>query len=676
LGSLRAIVRKAVSPQPLMRYANGQEMAAALGEWLESAKKGTMKFKTGDALPARAIAPAAAPPAQPTPGGNFGVFSLVGLLVMALIGAGIWFAMQDDEEEGGTVIAPAPAGPATPVEPQRPPAVTGSGQPAPQTPPEKPPAPTPEAIKTKYRKLLAGVREEVIAARLENRNALEAAIVIRPNWDPYFALVDDELHLLPRTFPAGNRASINTNLLTKHAIRNQEQIHDDHYFALETLTRDCLAELKAAGVKPEREVSRTWEACVEWLGLSPLHVLALTLAGEWEMETGAAVVAIDGDHKARVSLGAAEFSGEGVVETSKDGEIRIARVPGDPSRKWFLRWRNDTLVGMDETGAECTFIRRDPAVAANRNPEPGKQPDRPPGDGARPWPPEITEPALLELQEKYHAALEAQIGSMVSGYRSVLTKALALAERRDNIRSIDQLNAEIRRLDEIPWKTGRVRMEDIEWDDEIPLSYQGKKSIFDRSFREKMDRLQTAYVDELRKLRAEFRGKRKDSRQVEHVLEQFELPPGTVRARYVKLQAEEAEGVNQAVISELEILDARGEPIPRDSMEIHGTSSTQGERQDNPARSPELVLDGKPQTFWHTTWSPERADFPHWIAIDMRGPQVIGGFRVLPRQQEWQRGGDLRRWVLFTSLDGEEWREVARGGFPKTSERQEFRFAK
>ncbi|KUM41111.1 discoidin domain-containing protein [Arthrobacter sp. EPSL27] len=78
------------------------------------------------------------------------------------------------------------------------------------------------------------------------------------------------------------------------------------------------------------------------------------------------------------------------------------------------------------------------------------------------------------------------------------------------------------------------------------------------------------------------------------------------------------------------------------------------------------VLDGSAATFWHSRWSPApAAPLPHFITIDTKATQSIGGLRYLPRTDN--RNGRVGSFEIRVSTDGTTWSApVARGTLPDT----------
>jgi hypothetical protein len=90
------------------------------------------------------------------------------------------------------------------------------------------------------------------------------------------------------------------------------------------------------------------------------------------------------------------------------------------------------------------------------------------------------------------------------------------------------------------------------------------------------------------------------------------------------------------------------------------------EAQDYPASN---VLDGNPETIWHTPWGQGAPGFPHEIVLEFPAPVAMAGCKLLPRQD--MRNGWIKDYALYVSSDGKSWgRPGARGAFDRSDEMQ------
>jgi galactose oxidase len=84
------------------------------------------------------------------------------------------------------------------------------------------------------------------------------------------------------------------------------------------------------------------------------------------------------------------------------------------------------------------------------------------------------------------------------------------------------------------------------------------------------------------------------------------------------------------------------------------TDSAQG---GNPGNN---VLDGNPNSFWHTQYNPNLDQLPHRITIDMQKTQTVNGLYYLPRQ-DGQANGNVGQYQVYVSNDNANWQQVATG---------------
>lgn len=69
------------------------------------------------------------------------------------------------------------------------------------------------------------------------------------------------------------------------------------------------------------------------------------------------------------------------------------------------------------------------------------------------------------------------------------------------------------------------------------------------------------------------------------------------------------------------------------------------------------LVDGDPNTYWHSAWSSGVAPLPHWIQINFDEPTELGAFKYWFRNNADTRGRPTQ-WGLETSEDGETWERV------------------
>ncbi|WP_345065873.1 glycoside hydrolase family 2 TIM barrel-domain containing protein [Sphingobacterium thermophilum] len=88
-----------------------------------------------------------------------------------------------------------------------------------------------------------------------------------------------------------------------------------------------------------------------------------------------------------------------------------------------------------------------------------------------------------------------------------------------------------------------------------------------------------------------------------------------------------------------------------------------------------FLVDGNPNTIWHTTYSVTVAQYPHWVDFDMGEEKMIKGFTYLPRQDG--PNGRIKAYKIQVSLDGKNWSDpIIEGSFSRETTLQTVRFEK
>lgn len=76
----------------------------------------------------------------------------------------------------------------------------------------------------------------------------------------------------------------------------------------------------------------------------------------------------------------------------------------------------------------------------------------------------------------------------------------------------------------------------------------------------------------------------------------------------------------------------------------------------------EHMVDGNPNTYWHTMFSVTVANYPHWVDFDCGAAKTLKGFSYLPRQDS--QNGNIKDYEIQVSMDGKTWGPViAKGAF-------------
>ena len=89
----------------------------------------------------------------------------------------------------------------------------------------------------------------------------------------------------------------------------------------------------------------------------------------------------------------------------------------------------------------------------------------------------------------------------------------------------------------------------------------------------------------------------------------------------------------------------------------------------------EYLVDGNPNTYWHTMWSVTVANYPHWVDFDCGSVKTLKGFKYLPRQDS--RNGNIRQYSIQVSDDGNKWSQpVCEGEFANDQKEKRVLFEK
>ena len=110
------------------------------------------------------------------------------------------------------------------------------------------------------------------------------------------------------------------------------------------------------------------------------------------------------------------------------------------------------------------------------------------------------------------------------------------------------------------------------------------------------------------------------------------------------------------------VVKVNTDPKPDDAandLPVDGVKVTAGSLEPSEG-SLEALLDGDPNSFYHSNWSgtrPTADDF--WITLELPETTEVSGLRYLPRQSS--ANGRILSYVISYSLDGNEWTEAAAG---------------
>lgn len=89
---------------------------------------------------------------------------------------------------------------------------------------------------------------------------------------------------------------------------------------------------------------------------------------------------------------------------------------------------------------------------------------------------------------------------------------------------------------------------------------------------------------------------------------------------------------------------------------------------------PQHILDGKPDTFWHTAYSDGEPRHPHEVVVDLGSPQTVGGVELHGRPSN--PNGRIAKVEVYLSGDGKAWTKAVAGTLSNREGRQVVHFEK
>lgn len=140
---------------------------------------------------------------------------------------------------------------------------------------------------------------------------------------------------------------------------------------------------------------------------------------------------------------------------------------------------------------------------------------------------------------------------------------------------------------------------------------------------------------------------------------EFQTTPSPT-ARYVRLTAlSEVNGAAWTAVGEFSVLDGNGSPVPISEQSIHDYDSEELVDEFSPVVR---VIDGNPDTFWHTEWGAVNPPPPHFVTIDLGSLRPVGGFIYTPRQAGVN--GRIANYQVHYSSDAVNWTLMTSGTWP------------
>lgn len=75
------------------------------------------------------------------------------------------------------------------------------------------------------------------------------------------------------------------------------------------------------------------------------------------------------------------------------------------------------------------------------------------------------------------------------------------------------------------------------------------------------------------------------------------------------------------------------------------------------------AVDGKPSSFWHSSWAEGHPGHPIHLTIEMPATRRIRGFTYLPRQDKRVPDSMVEAWRIDASIDGKDWKAIGQAEF-------------
>ena len=85
------------------------------------------------------------------------------------------------------------------------------------------------------------------------------------------------------------------------------------------------------------------------------------------------------------------------------------------------------------------------------------------------------------------------------------------------------------------------------------------------------------------------------------------------------------------------------------------------------------LVDGNPETIWHTVYGVTLANYPHWVVFDAGSVKPLIGLTYLPRRNG--SNGDIKDYTIEVSTNNQNWVKVAEGSFDRSKNVKRVDFA-
>ncbi|EJV55919.1 discoidin domain-containing protein [Bacillus cereus] len=137
-------------------------------------------------------------------------------------------------------------------------------------------------------------------------------------------------------------------------------------------------------------------------------------------------------------------------------------------------------------------------------------------------------------------------------------------------------------------------------------------------------------------------------------------------AQYVKLEVVTSHGgFASAAEVGVGVTPAKPSVLPKNTMKASANSV---ESQDSATKA----IDGKADTFWHTSWTPT-GQYPYNLTLELDTNKTISQVDYLPRQ-DGSENGRILNYNIYTSVDGVNYEKVTSGTWENTADKKSVKF--
>lgn len=114
-------------------------------------------------------------------------------------------------------------------------------------------------------------------------------------------------------------------------------------------------------------------------------------------------------------------------------------------------------------------------------------------------------------------------------------------------------------------------------------------------------------------------------------------------------KAEKTEAAQRKTLAEGTEATATEVPVIYDRSDW--TITADGWNTDNGTGKVEAIIDGNTNTYWHSDYTNNNQDMPHWFMVDMKKAQKVGAVGIVTRQAAVGVNGHIKDYEIWTGTD-------------------------